>query len=200
MHFSFKVWCVNKSSSGDFISPLLLCQDSRSSVLQHMCMGRKQSSGCFVCLVPNIWVFGNIWKSDWSFLRGCSALCGWNLWSIIRHLANPRLIINVSLIYEEGRLVVIVQYTVVWLSLVFIAVEWYQVVAFQNVSVWWNTSAFKFQGEGESYSRSEWSAAVTAAIRCLCLKIAHYLGEEILDAHNHRTPQKSGFVGSPWCQ
>lgn len=27
----------------------------------------KQSSGCVVGLAPNIWMFGNIWKSDWCF-------------------------------------------------------------------------------------------------------------------------------------
>ena len=36
MHFSFKVWCVNKLSSGDFTSPLLLCQDSLFTTAKYM--------------------------------------------------------------------------------------------------------------------------------------------------------------------
>lgn len=68
MHFSFKAWCVNKSSFGDFTSSLFLCQDSLSSAAKYV-QKVKQSSGCFVCLVPNIWIFGNIWKVTDIFRR-----------------------------------------------------------------------------------------------------------------------------------
>lgn len=168
MHFSFKVWCVNKSSSGDFTSPLLLCQDSLFSTatyvhgkwnshLDALCAW-CQTSGYLETSGKVTEVFTRVFSIMW-------------MKPLVHNQtsANPRLIINVSLIYEEGRLVD----CTVHCCLTFTSFYCSGVISGCCISERFslmNISAFKFQGEGRASSRSEWSAAVTAAIRCLCLK------------------------------
>lgn len=54
-----------------------------------------------------------------------------------------------------------------------------------------NISAFKSQGEGRASRRSEWSAAVTAAVRCLCLKcLVTSGGKDNRRSQPQNTPEK----------